>query len=190
MTIESIESIEGVEKRKGGMNHDKMKWDYKLRNIILAALSLMFFVNVLLFFESQVYFDFFLNYSLVGVPFNFIFTAFFMYNFWKYMNSAKEENPSPARIDISGWIVMAFLFSSGIYMIFTGKALPLPFDFILNVFFSSGFFFSLIMYPLILYWERKNLMTIYFMQEKSSKLRPVAIPDKVLPRVEKKQSEA
>lgn len=190
MTIESIESNEGVEKGKSCMNPDKMKWDYKLRNIILVALSLMFFVNVLLFFDSQVYFDFILNYSLSGVPLNFIFTAFYMYHFWKYMNSAKEDNFSPARIDITGWIVIAFWFSSGIYMILTGKALPLPFDLAMNVFLSSGFFFSLIMYPLILYWERKNLMTIYLMQEKSSKLKPVAIPDKALRRMEKKQAEA
>ena len=100
------------------------------------------------------------------------------------MNSAKEENPSTARTDISGWIVIAFLFSSGIYMIFTGKALPFPLDFILNAFFSTSFIVPLIMYPLILYWERKNTMTIYFVEEKPSKLRLIAIPAQVLQRLE------
>jgi hypothetical protein len=178
MTIESIKSIEGVEKGKDGMNPDKMKWDYKLRNIILAA---SIFFNVLLFLiEPQGYFESLLYLLPSGVPLNFIFAAFYMYSFWKYMNSAKEENPSPARTDISGWILIVFLFSSSIYMIFTGKALPFPLDFILNAFFSTGFIVGLIMYPLILYWERKNMMTIYFVEEKPSKLRLVAIPDQVL----------
>jgi hypothetical protein len=113
-----------------------------------------------------------------------IFTAFFIYYIWKYLNSAKGENPGPTRTDISGWIVMAFLFSTGTYMIFTGKALPFPFDFVLNAFFSSGFIDGVIMYPMILFWERKNMMTIYFVEEKPSKLRPVAIPSQVLQRPE------
>lgn len=63
-------------------------------------------------------------------------------------------------------------------MIFTGKGLPFPFDFVLNGFFSSGLIDAAIMYSLTLYWERKNMMIIYFVEDKPSKWRPVALPVK------------
>lgn len=180
----NISTIEGFETEKT-TNPVKMRWEYKLRNVFLVALLSMFIIYVFGFLiNPQGYFEFELNYFLSGIPLNIIFTAFFIYYIWKYLNNTKGENPGPARTDISGWIVMAFLFSSGIYIIFTGKALPFPFDFVLNAFFSSGFIDSIIMYPMILFWERKNMMTIYFVEDKSFKLRPVAIPDQVLQRLE------
>ncbi len=160
------------------MNSVKIEWKNKYRNIILIVELLMFIIYAFfILYSPPGYFEFVLNGFLKGIPLNIIFAAIFIAYNWRHLNRIKEGDLSSTRTDISGWILIAFLFLSSIYVIFTGKELPFPFNFVLNSFYSSCLIYSVTMYPLILYWERNNMMTIYFVEEKPSRWRPVALSD-------------
>jgi hypothetical protein len=71
-------------------------------------------------------------------------------------------------------ILMTLLLLSTGFMAF--MRMDLPYDLILALGMSAGSIFYFIQYPMTLYWERKNRKTIYLVEEKFLKWRPVALP--------------
>lgn len=172
-------TIEGVEKRNAIPDNIKKGWDKKLRNIFLILpLSMLMIYAFFILTDPGGYFDFILNVFLRGIFPGIIFTVFFIFYHWRYLNQMKEGTLRPNRMDISGWIIMAFLLFVGIYPIVTGKALPSPFVIAFDGLLTSGLLYSVTIYPLTLYWEKKNGLIIYLVEDKPSKWRPVALPDK------------
>ena len=177
ITLPSDEKIQSDEKRKSDMNHIKMGWGNKYRNVFFIPSLLFFILTTFFALITPGYFEFFLFFLketlLREILITIILAVFLTALHWRDLNRIKEGNLRSTKWDIVGWIIIASLFLHG-FLTVTGKALP--FDFILNGVMGSLLICFFIMYPMILYWEWKNRMTIYLVEEKSPKWRPVAFP--------------
>lgn len=171
-----INTIENDEKGNTGHNIIRKGWFRKLRNIILIISLSMLIVHASFYYIDSGGFIEFNLYSLVkGIIPAIIFSAYFVLYHWKYLNRIKEGTSGHNRIDISWWILMAFLIFTGIYPLVTEKTMPFPFDFVFDGFMTSVKLYMVIIYPLTLYWEKKNGLIIYLVEDKPSKWRHVAL---------------
>jgi len=168
------------EKGKGGMNPVKMGWGNRYRNIALlytltSFASLGYLMLFLLFIhEYSGFVEYFQNSLLKGIITSIILAVFILADQWRHLNRINEgKNVLSTKKEFA---VMALLFAGYMFLVFnffTKK--DLPYDFILVVMMSTGFIFSLINYPMTIYWERKNRKTIYLVEEKLLRWRPVAL---------------
>jgi hypothetical protein len=164
------------EKGKGGMNPVKMGWGNRYRNIaflmtLICFASLGFFWLFLLFIHGYSDFVEYLQNSLLkGILTAIILAIFISADQWRHLNRINEGKN--IRTTKKEFAVMALLYTGFMFLIFTTKA----YDFFMVVMLSTGFIFSLINYPMTIYWERKNRKTIYLVEEKLLRWRPVALP--------------
>jgi hypothetical protein len=162
------------EKGKGGMNPVKMGWGNRYRNIallitLISFASLGFFMLFLLFMHGYSDFVEYLQNSLLkGIITGIILAVFISADQWRHLNRINEGKNVRPKFS-HNFAVMTLLFAGFMFLFFTIKA----YDFFLVVMFSTGFIFSLINYPMTIYWERKNRKTIYLIEER---WRPVAMP--------------
>lgn len=170
-----INTIENGEKGNTGHNIIRTGWFRKLRNNILIISLAMFIVKFLLNYNDSGGFIEFYRYILVkGIIPVIIISAYFVLFHWKYLNRIKEGTTGHNRIDTLWWILMAFFIFSGIYPLVTEKTMPLL-DIVYYGFETSVLIYMVIIYPLTLYWEKKNGLIIYFVEDKPSKWRYVAL---------------
>jgi len=166
------------EKGKGGMNPVKMGWGNRYRNIALlytltSFASLGYLMLFLLFIhEYSGFVEYLQNSLLKGIITSIILAVFISADQWRHLNRINEGKN--VRSTKKEFAVMALFFAGFMFLFFTIKA----YDFFLVVMFSTGFIFSLINYPMTIYWERKNRKTIYLVEEKLLRWRPVALPSK------------
>jgi|GEM_PF-2107057 len=178
ITLPSDKEFLTDEKGKGGMNPVKMGWSNRYRNIALlmtltSFAPLGFFMAVMLFISD--FREYLQNSLLKGIITSIILAIFISADQWRHLNRINEGKN--VRSTKKEFALMALLFASYMFLVFgffTKK--DLPYDFILIVMISTGFIFSLINYPMTIYWERKNRKTIYLVEEKFLKWRPVALP--------------
>lgn len=178
ITLPSDEEFLIDKKGKGGLNPVKMGWSNRYRNIalLLTLISFAFLGFDMLFLLFMHEYSAFVEYSqnslLKGIITGIILAVFISADQWRHLNRINEgKNVRPTKKEFA---LMALLFASYMFLIFTKK--DLPYDFILVVMFSTGFIFSLINYPMTIYWEWKNRKTIYLIEEKLLRWRPVALP--------------
>jgi hypothetical protein len=162
------------EKGKSGVNMSKMGWGNKFRNIVLLMTLISFaFLGYLMLFllfihEYSGFVEYFQNSLLKGIITSIILAVFILADQWRHLNRINEgKNVLETKKEFA---VMA-LFFAGFMFLYTIKA----YDFLLVVMFSTGFIISLINYPMTIYWERKNRKTIYLVEEKLLRWRPVAL---------------
>lgn len=175
VTLPADEETAPGEKGKSFQKFSHLGRGNRYRNLLLIAeLSILIIQALFLLLDPEGYFEFVLNFFLMGYPLNIIFAAFFMAFQWQYLNRIKEGNlNTPIKDKVLWGFMMSFFFLGGIYALVTGEALPFPFGFAYIGLISSAFIDAVFLYLLMLYWERKNLMTIYLIEGK-----PIALPAK------------
>jgi predicted MFS family arabinose efflux permease len=178
ITLPSDEKFLTDKKGKGGMNPVKMGWSNRYRNIallmtLISFACLGFFMLFILFIHEYSDFVESLSKSFIkGILTAIILAVFISADQWRHLNRINEgKNVRPTKKEFA---VMTLLFAGYMFLVFTKK--DLPYDFIFVVMMSTGFIFSLINYPMTIYWEWKNRKTIYLIEEKLLRWRPVALP--------------
>jgi hypothetical protein len=168
----SDEEVQMGEKGKGVLNYSEMGWGNKYRNYILLGslagavvfgLSLLFIKN----FEGG--FD--TVFILKGILISIILAVFIMVFEWRQLNRINQAGSGlMENVFIKTLAQTALFWAAVMLMTFTiGKNDPVLF--LLTLFFP----YILIRYPLVVYWERKNRKTIYLVEEKLLRWRPVAL---------------
>ncbi|MCE8425571.1 MAG: DUF1673 family protein [Candidatus Methanoperedens sp.] len=160
------------EKGKSIQNYDEMGWANIFRNYVLfqTVLGLFFFGLALLVIIYLFQVDFNKAIILKGIMIGIIFSVVAIVYEWKQLNRVnKQEIGMKKKFFVQTFSHLAIFFSVIMLLIFTiGK--DDPFQFMVTIFFP----FQWIHYPLVVYWERKNMMIIYFV--KPSKWQPLALP--------------
>jgi len=153
--------------------YGEISWANIYRNYILlltsvgivgfAATSLM----IKYMFEGF-HFDVIIKAILLGI----VFGVFGAVQTWKGLNQINQTKiQSNKKIFLKSLIYNALLMATVLYSSFTiGKESPV--EFMMFTFFPNIW----IGYPLVVYWERKNRKTIYLVEEKFMRWRPVALP--------------
>ncbi len=181
ITLSSDEEFLMHAKGKDGINPVKIGWGNRYRNIVLLQLLLCFaflgFFMFFIFFIGE--YGGFVEYvqkSLIKGILTATTLAVFLSAFqWRGLNRINERKNVPTKKEFALMaLLIALLYASYMFLVFTKK--DLPYDFILVVMMSTGFIFSLINYPMTIYWERKNRKRIYLVEEKFLRWRPVALP--------------
>ncbi len=161
-------------KGKGIQNYSEMGWANIYRNYILlqTVLGLVFFGLALLVIIYLFQVGFNKAIILKGIMIGIIFSVFAIVYEWKQLNRVnQQELGTMKKIVIQTVSHLAIFFSIIMLLIFTiGK--DDPFQFMASIFFPLQW----IHYPLVVYWERKNKKTIYLVEEKFLRWRPVALP--------------
>jgi hypothetical protein len=164
------EDFKADEKGKGNVNISKMGWGNKYRNIILlwSVLSLVVFGFCLSiapdFFEYLLMLVFMKGYPII---ISFIIAAIFSAGFWRdwnKINEGKYSNRKPNRKEIILGIVILILYLVVMRQVYFLR-IDLPFDLLLAVMITAGLINSIICYPMIIYWERKNKKKIYLLEK-------------------------
>ncbi|HWQ96007.1 MAG TPA: DUF1673 family protein [Candidatus Methylomirabilis sp.] len=182
ITLPADEEFLTDEKGKGGTNPVKIGWGNRYRNIALLMTLLSFvFLGIFMFpiFFSGEYGDFVEYYqkSLIkGILTAITLAVFISALQWRHLNRINEgKNVRPTRKElVKNFVLMTLLYAIFLFLNFTIKDFA---GFSLVVMMSTGFIFSLINYPMTIYWERKNRKRIYLIEEKFLRWRPVALPD-------------
>ncbi len=161
--------------RKGIEGSCEMGWVNKYRNFILLQtvvgiagyVPAMFVIRSL--FEASFNQEIILKGILIGIVLSVLAIAYE----WKQLNRISLSPVGFMRsIFFHTFTQLAAVFAIIMLLTFTiGNDDPL--QFMLSLFFPSLW----IHYPLVVYWERKNMKTIYLLDESFLKWRPVAFPD-------------
>ena len=173
ITLPSDEFLSS-EKDKGKMvDPVKMGWGNRYRNIVLfttLAGIVGFGVNVLIltFLFGNIHLGIMLKAILTGT----VITPFFIYYEWKRLNRIDQIKSFRTKSEyLKICIEMAAFWTPLILLYFTiGKDGPLEI--------MLGYLLPiiLVLYPIVVYWERKNKKTIFLVEEeKSFKWHPVVI---------------
>jgi hypothetical protein len=166
------EEVKIGEKGKGILNYCEMGWGNKYRNYILLGsltgavvfgLSLLFIKNFEEGFDSRLF--------LKGILISIILAVFIMVFEWRQLSRINQaESGLMENVFIKTLAQTALFWAAVMLMTFTiGKDDPVLF--LLTLFFPYIF----VRYPLVVYWERKNKQTIYLVEEKLLRWRPVAL---------------
>lgn len=127
----------------------------------------------LAFFIFRYLFQMVLNQPVIlkGTLIGIIISAFAIFYEWKQLNRINQPEVSLMKnIFLQTFSQLAIFFAVIMLLIFTiGKEEPL--QFMLSIFFPLQW----IHYPVVAYWERKNRKTIYLVEEKLLRWKPVAL---------------
>jgi len=179
------------EKGKSGVNMSKMGWGNKYRNIVLLTsfLSLAVFGSCISiapdFFEYLLMLNFVKGYLII---ISFIIAFIILAGYWRSYNNISEgkivsRNLNRKEIVLGIGILILYL---GVMTYIYFLRIDFPFDQLLAVMITPGFIYSIMSYPMIIYWEWKNKKKIYLVEEKQSRWRPVALPDQDFQHTEEK----
>ncbi len=164
-------------KGKSIQNYGKMGWANIYRNFVLlqTVLGVVFFGLNLFIIKYLSKMDF--NYVIIlkGILIGIVFSVFFIIYTWRGLNRVNQQKISTRKKIfiqvIQVFSIIGIFFSIIMLLVFTiGK--DDPFQFFVSMFFPQLW----IHYPLVVYWERKNKKTIYLVEEKLLRWRPVALP--------------
>lgn len=151
----------------------KTGWANTYRNYILLQTVLGVVGFGLAFFIFRYLFQMVLNQPVIlkGTLIGIIISAFAIFYEWKQLNRINQPEVSLMKnIFLQTFSQLAIFFAVIMLLIFTiGKEEPL--QFMLSIFFPLQW----IHYPVVAYWERKNRKTIYLVEEKLLRWKPVAL---------------
>lgn len=174
ITLPDGEEFLRDEKGKGGMNPVKMGWGNKHRNIVLFMTLMNFtFLGFFIWFLPD-FAKYLLGRLSEGILPAIILAIYLLASQWRYLNKIRNGKIRPSKIEITETILMMLLLLGFGYMAF--MRMDLQYDLILASGMSAGSIFNFFQYPMTLYWERKNRKTIYLIDEKFLKWRPIALP--------------
>jgi len=163
------------EKDKGKMvDPVKMGWGNRYRNIVLLTTLVGivgFGVNVLIltFLFGNIHLEIMLKAILIGT----VITPFFIYYEWKRFSRIDQIKSYRTKIEyLKIFIEIAAFFTPFILLYFIlGKDGPL-----LEIMLGCLLPIILVLYPLVVYWERKNKKIIYLVEEeKPFRWHPVVL---------------
>jgi hypothetical protein len=162
------------EKGKSTKNYSEMNWANIYRNYVLLQTVLGVAGFGLAFLIFGYLFQMVFNQSIIlkGTLIGIIISVFAIFYEWKQLNSVNQtEADMTKNIFFRTFSHLAIFFAVIMLLIFTiGRDDPL--QFMLSIFFPLQW----IHYPVVVYWERKNRKTIYLVEEKLLRWRPVALP--------------
>jgi hypothetical protein len=162
------------ERGKGSMNTIKMGWGNKHRNIVLLMTIMNFAILGFFIWFLPNFVKYLMRRLPEGILPAIILAIYLSASQWRYLNKIGNRKIRLSKIEIAEMILMTLLLLSTGFMAFI--RMDLPYDLILASGMSAGSIFYFIQYPMTLYWERKNRKTIYLVEEKFLKWRPVALP--------------
>ncbi|MCZ7384953.1 MAG: DUF1673 family protein [Candidatus Methanoperedens sp.] len=164
------------EKGKGIQNYSKMGWANVYRNyVLLLTLVGVTGFAASLFVIEYMFEGFHTDIIITGILIGIIIAVFTQVESWKELNKINQPEISPTRkVYLKSFALNAILMAAVLFFSFTlGKESPV--EFMIFVFFPSIW----INYPQVVYWERKNRKTIYLVEEKLLRWRPVALSNRV-----------
>ncbi|MCX9009677.1 MAG: DUF1673 family protein [Candidatus Methanoperedens sp.] len=161
---------------KSLLNYCETGWGNKYRNYILLmslAGAIVFGLSLLIIDNFEGGFD--LEFILKGILISIILAVLIMVFEWRQLNRISQaESGLMENVFLKTLVQTTLFWAAVMLMTFTiGKDEPVVF--LLILFFP----YIWICYPLVVYWERKNRKTIYLVEEKLLKWRPVALPGQV-----------
>jgi hypothetical protein len=173
ITLSDGEEFSLDQKGTGGTNPVKMGWGNKHRNIVLLMTIMNFAIlGFFIWFLPD-----FAKYLFRRLPEGILpainIAIYLLASEWRYLNKIGNGKIRLSKIEIAGMILMTLLLLSTGFLAF--MRMDIPYDLILASGMSAGSIFYFIQYPMTLYWERKNKKTIYLVEEKFLKWRPVAL---------------
>ncbi len=168
--------VQTGEKGKDILNYSEMGWGNKYRNYILLmslasaivfGLSLLFIKNFGKGFDPE--------FILKGILTGTIISVFIIVFEWRQLNRINQaELGLMENVFLKTLVQLALFWATVMLMTFTiGKDNPVVF--LLTLFFP----YIWIRYPFVVYWERKNRKTVYLVEEKLLRWRPVLVPNQV-----------
>ncbi len=159
---------------KIGINPAEMGWANKYRNYVLlmTLTSIAGFGLTALLIKYMLGMGFNQVIILKGILIGIILAMLTLFYEWRQLNRIDRLSIGLMRsIFLQTFLQLAVFFAVIMLLTFTvGRDDPL--QFMLSLFFPLQW----IHYPLVVYWERKNKKTIYLVEEKLLKWRPVALP--------------
>ncbi len=152
----------------------KTGWANIYRNYILLQTmrGVVGFGLVILAFKYL--FQMVFNQSIIikGTIIGIVISTFIIVQEWKQLNRVNQSQAGVVKNIFFQTLQLAIFFAAIMFLTFTiGKDEPL--QFMLSIFFPLQW----IHYPPVIYWERKNRKTIYRVEEKFLRWKPVSIPD-------------
>lgn len=170
------EEFQQGENEKSLPNYCGMGWGSKYRNYILLmslAGAIVFVLSLLIINNFEGGFD--PEFILKGILVSVILAVLIIVFEWRQLNHISQAESGLMENVLLKTLAQTTLFWAAVMlMTFTiGKDEPVVF--LLILFFP----YIWIRYPLVVYWERKNRKTIYLVEEKLLKWRPVALPSQV-----------
>ena len=174
ITLPAGEEFLSDERGNRGMNPVKMGWGNKHRNIVLLMTIMNFAILGFFIWFLPDFAKYLLRRLPEGILPAIILAIYLLASQWRYLNKIGNGKIRPSKIEIAEMILMALLLLSTGFMAF--MRMDLPYDLILASGMSAGSIFYFIQYPMTLYWERKNRKTIYLVEEKFLRWKPVSIP--------------
>ncbi|CAG0987632.1 hypothetical protein METP3_02453 [Methanosarcinales archaeon] len=177
VTLPADEEFLSGGKGKNETDQIKTGWANIYRNYILlqTVLGVVGFGLAFLIFKYLFQMVFNQSAILKGTLIGIIISAFIIIQEWKQLNRVNQSQIGLVKkIFVQTFSQLAIFFAFIMLMTFTiGKDEPL--QFMLSIFFPL----QLIHYPLVVFWERKSRKTIYLVEEKLLRWRPVALPNHV-----------
>jgi hypothetical protein len=169
------EEFQPGEKGKDIQNFGKMGWANIYRNFVLLLTFVGIVGFVALFFAMNYLLEGRFQVGIIakGILTGMIYAVFSITYTWKKLNQIIDQNEIKVSymLLLKSFVFNAIIMATILFLSFTiGKENPLLF--MISIFFPS----ILINYPLVVYWEQKNRKTIYLVEEKFLKWRPVALP--------------
>ncbi len=165
--------LSGGERKETAPN--KIDWVNIYRNYILmqTVFGVVGFGLAVLIFKYLFQMVFNQSIILKGILIGIIISAFIIVHEWKQLNRVNQSQIGLLKNSfLQTFSQLAIFFAAIMLLTFTiGKDEPLQFIF------SILFPLQWIHYPLVVYWERKNRKTIYLVEEKFLRWRPVSIQD-------------
>lgn len=168
------EEFQQDKKGKNTLNLSEMGWANKYRNYVLVltlfgligSAATLIVINYLLvegFYASVIY---------KGIFIGIIYAAIAMAHTWKKLERINQPEIIPtSKLLINNFVYNLIIMASVLVLSFTtGKENPVLF--MISVFFPSIW----VLYPIVVYWERKNSKTIYLVEEKILQWRLAALP--------------
>jgi hypothetical protein len=155
-------------------NFSEMGWANKYRNyiLLLTLFGIIGSAATLVVIKYLLVEGFYAWVILRGILIGIIYAAISMAYIWIKLNRMNHtELIPPWKLLFKSFVYNLIIMASVLVLSFTiGKENPVLF--MLSVFFPS----ILVLYPVVVYWEKKNRKTIYIVEEKILTWRMTALP--------------
>jgi hypothetical protein len=164
LTLPIDEEFQPGEKGKDTLNSIEMGWANKYRNyiLLLTLFGIIGSAATLVVIKYLLAEGFFAGVILKGIFIGIIYAAISMVYTWKKLNRINQTELIPTwKLLVKSFVYNLIIMASVLGLSFTtGKENPVLF--MLSVFFPSIW----VLYPIVVYWEKKNRKTIYLVEEK------------------------
>ena len=162
------------EKGRDSLNLSEMGWANKYRNyiLLLTLFGMIGSAATLVVIKYLFVEGFYAGVILKGVFIGILYAVISMTHIWLKLNRINQTELIPTwKLLVKSFVYNSMILGSVLFLSFTiGKENPVLF--MLSVFFPSIW----ILYPIVVYWEKKNRKTIYLVDEKILRWRMTALP--------------